>query len=159
MAVVNLMRKLHLKQWLYIRQKRGSCPLKSFSSAGLNKLGLISQLLYHLTYISPRSFSPAKNGEITTFMILKPPNMPHGAYCGPVVVLKTLKKIIFRASDERAQPVPIYWQYIPFDTKRFIRASTRVQPELIYWQYWRYIYTLTKKDKIVLEKSANSKTG
>ena len=111
MAVVNLMRKLHLKQWLYIRQKRGSCPLKSFSSAGLNKLGLISQLLYHLTYISPRSFSPAKNGEITTFMILKPPNMPHGAYCGPVVVLKTLKKNYIpsecRASAASSDILPI----------------------------------------------------
>ena len=59
---------------------------------------------------------------------------------GKAVVLKTFKKIVFRASAERVQQVPIYWRIIPFDTKNSFRVSAeRVESAPIYWRIIPFI--------------------
>ena len=56
------------------------------------------------------------------------------------ISVENLKKIVFRASAERVQQVPIYWQIIPFDTKNSFRASAeRVQSAPIYWRIIPFI--------------------
>ena len=82
--------------------------------------------------------APYKAIREAPFNLSPPPcgHCPNSIYTS----VENLEKIVFRASAERVQQVPIYWRIIPFDTKNSFRVSAeRVESAPIYWRIIPFI--------------------